>query len=332
MIRFVLTRVVGLLVVLLAMTALVFALRQIVPSDPARAAVGPNAPAAVVENKRVELGLDQPLLVQYQRYLTDVLRGDLGNSVRTQRPVTADIADRLPASLELAVAASLVAAIIGPGLALLEVFLPRPGPLRHLLAAGASAPIFLVGLLLLYLMWFRLGLSPGGGRLSSPGDAPTGPTGLLTVDALLAGRPVLAWDAVQHLALPALTLGLPVAVAVGRTLRSSLVGVLRSDQIRTARSKGLTETQVVRRHALRNASTAPLAMAGLQVGAILTNLLIVERIFSWPGLGLYTIQALGADDLTAVLGVSLLFGAIYIVMNALVDVLQGLSDPRVGVR
>jgi peptide/nickel transport system permease protein/dipeptide transport system permease protein len=329
MTRFVLVRLTGLVVVLLAMTALVFLLRQVVPGDPARAAAGPNAPAEVVEAKRAELGLDRPLIEQYGTYLADLAHGDLGESVRTQRPVGTDVAERLPASLELGLVSMLLAAVIGPGLALLEVLVPRPGPLRYLLAAGASAPIFLTGLLLLYLFWFRFGVAPGGGR-SSFTDAPDGPTGLLVPDSLLAGEVQVAWDAVQHLLLPALALALPMAVAIGRSLRSSLTGVLREDYVRTARAKGLPEWRVIRRHALRNASTAPLAMAGLQVGMLFANLLVVERIFSWPGLGLYTLQALGGDDLTAVLGVSLLFGAAYIVVNALVDLAQAWADPRVG--
>lgn len=327
--RFLLLRLAGLVVVLLTMTAVVFLLRQVVPGDPARAAVGPNAPASAVEAKRAELGLDQPLPVQYGRFLADLVRGDLGTSTVTRQPVVGDIADRIPASLELALAALLIAALLGPGLALLEALLRRPGPLRYVLAGGASVPIFLSGLLLLYVFWFRLGVSPGGGRSLFP-DAPTGPTGLRVLDSLLAGRPLYAWDAVQHLALPALALALPMAVAVGRSLRSSLIGVLREDYVRTARSKGLTEGRVIARHALRNAATAPLAMAGLQIGLLFANLLVVERIFAWPGLGLYTVQALGGNDLTAVLGTSLVFGAGYIVVNAVVDVLQVWADPRVG--
>jgi len=326
--KFLLMRLLGLIVVLVTMTAVIFLLRQVVPSDPARAAVGPNAPTSVLEAKRAELGLDDPLPVQYVTYLGQLARGDLGESVRTRQQVRADIADTLPASLELAVVAMLLALLIGPGIAVLQSLLPRPGPLRYVLASATSAPIFLTGLLLLYLLWFRLHLLPGGGR-SSFADPPAGPTGLLSVDAVLAGRFLVAWDAVQHLVLPALTLALPMAAAIGRSLRSSLIGVLRQDYVRTARSKGLPERQVLRRHGIRNASTGPLAMAGLQVGLIFANLLVVERIFAWPGTGAYTLQALGADDLTAVLGASLVFGAIYIVVNTLVDLAQAWLDPRV---
>lgn len=326
--KFLLTRLVGLVIVLLTMTAVIFLLRQVVPSDPARSAVGPNAPVSVLEAKRAELGLDDPLITQYAHYLGQLAHGDLGESLRTHRAVRSDITDTLPASIELAVAAALIALLIGPGIAILETLARRPGPLRYVLAAATSAPIFLTALLLLYGLWFRLHLLPGSGRTNFA-DAPSGPTGLLTVDAVLAGRWLVAWDAVQHLALPALALALPMAAAVGRSLRSSLIGVLRQDYVRTARSKGMSEREVLRKHGLRNASTAPLAMAGLQVGLIFGNLLVVERIFSWPGAGNYTVQAIGADDLTAVLGCSLLFGAIYIVVNTLVDLAQAWVDPRV---
>jgi len=193
---------------------------------------------------------------------------------------------------------------------------------------GASAPIFLLALLLLLLFWFRLDWLPGSGRLSIR-DFSTGPTGILTLDGILIGRLDVTWDALLHLILPGLALALPIAVAVGRTLRSSLVNVLRQNYIRTAYSKGLTDARVVIRHAFRNASTAPLAMIGLQVGLLFANILIVERIFAWPGLGLYTVQALGSSDLAAVLGVSLVFGGSYVVINAVIDLLQAWADPRV---
>lgn len=326
--RFLLMRVLGMMVVLVTMTAVIFMLRQVVPSDPARAAVGPNAPASAVEAKRVELGLDEPVMRQYVDYLGQLIHLDLGESVRTRQPVRSDISNTLPASLELAAAALLLALLIGPGIALLQSILPRPGPLNYVLATANSAPIFLTGLLLLYVLWFRFHIFPGGGR-TSVSDVPTGPTGFHTLDALLAGRWFVAWDATQHLFLPALTLALPMAAAVGRSLRSSLIGVLREDYVRTARSKGIPERYILRRHGIRNASTAPLAMAGLQVGFLFANLLVVERIFAWPGLGAYTIQALTVSDLTAVLGASLVFGAMYIIVNTIVDLGQAWLDPRV---
>ncbi len=327
--RFVLTRLAGLVLVLLAMTLVIFLLRQVVPSDPARAAVGPNAPESVVKLKREELGLDKPVYTQYFDYLGNVVQGDFGTSTRTLAPVSDDIRTYLPASLELMLAAIFLAAVLAGVLALGQTMLRRTGVLRVVLLGGASAPIFLIAELLLLFCWFKLGWLPGGGR-TDIADAPAGPSGLLTVDSVLAGRPDVFWDACLHLLLPALTLALPMGVAVGRTLRSSLVGTLRQDYIRTARSKGLTEANVIRRHGLRNSATGALSMAGLQVGLLLANLLVVERIFAWPGLGEYTVESLARSDLSAVLGVALVFGVIFIVANTLVDLLQALADPRIA--
>jgi peptide/nickel transport system permease protein/dipeptide transport system permease protein len=195
-----------------------------------------------------------------------------------------------------------------------------------LLATG-SAPIFLTALLLAYVLWFKLGWLPGSGRLSARGF--TGPTGLNVIDGVLAGRFDVSLDALRHLILPAVALSLPIAVAVGRSLTSALREVLQQPYIRTARGEGLSELHVVVRHGLRNAASAPLAMIGLQVELLFGNLLIVERVFAWPGLGLYMVQAFVSSDLPAVLGVSLVFGAIYIVVNVAVEIAQSLADPRI---
>lgn len=329
MVRFILLRSLGLLAVLLAMTLIIFLLQQIIPSDPARAAVGPNAPQELVAAKRQELGLDDPVFTQYVRYMSKLLQGDLGKSIRTKNPVSQDLRTFLPASFELMAYATLLGVVLGVLLAFIQTLLPRAVALRLLFVSGASMPIFLMALLLLLLFWFKLDWLPGGSRLSIR-DVSPGPTRLLTLDGLLLGRPDVTWNALRHLFLPSLTLALPMMVAVGRTLRSALVTVLRQNYIRTARSKGLTEFEVVIKHALRNAATAPLAMVGLQIGLLFANILIVERIFSWPGLGFYTVQALASSDLPAVLGVSLVFGGVYVIINTLVDLLQAWADPRVS--
>lgn len=329
MVRFILVRSLGLLAVLLSMTLIIFLLQQVIPSDPARAAVGPNAPQELVAAKRQELGLDDPVFTQYTRYMSKLLQGDLGKSIRTKNPVSKDLLNFLPASFELMACATLLGVMLGIMLAFIQTLLPRVVALRLLFVSGASMPIFLMALLLLLLFWFKLDWLPGSSRLSIR-DVSTGPTGLLTLDGLLLGRLDLTWNAMCHLLLPSLTLALPMMVAVGRTLRSSLVTVLRQNYIRTARSKGLTEFEVVVRHAVRNAATAPLAMVGLQIGLLFANILIVERIFSWPGLGFYTVQALSSSDLPAVLGVSLVFGGAYVIINTLVDLLQAWADPRVS--
>lgn len=320
-------RMLGFAIVLLAMSFVVFCLQSIVPADPARAIAGPAAPAETVEALRERLGLDDPIFVQYGRFLSRLGSGDLGTSVRTRQPVAADVGKYLPASVELGMAAMLLGVALAGGLALLQTAQRRSGVLRLATLALGSAPIFLTALLLAYVFWFKLGWLPGSGRLDGRGFR--GLTGLNVLDGLLAGRPDISLDALRHLALPAVALALPIAVAVGRSLSSALRDVLQQPYIRTARGEGLGETRVVIKHGIRNAASAPLAMIGLQTGLLFGNLLIVERVFSWPGLGFYMVQAFTSSDLPAVLGVSLVFGAIYIAVNVLVEIAQSLADPRI---
>jgi ABC-type dipeptide/oligopeptide/nickel transport system permease component len=329
MLRFVLWRTLGLVVVLIALTFVVFLLRSVIPVDPARVAAGPNAPASEVQAFRVQLGLNKPILVQYGNYLKQLVQGNLGTSPITHNPVRSDIRQFLPASAELICYALLFALLLAMVLALAQTLLPHSGWVRVLLVGGASAPIFLTGLLCLYFLWYKLRWFPNGGRTDFQ-NAPTGPTGFLTIDGLLAGRPDVTVNALWHLFLPAMCLAIPASVAIGRQLRSSLHNVLREDYARTARSKGLTEGQVVRKHGLRNSASAALSMTGLQIGLLFATILIIEPIFSWPGLGSYTVQALNQSDLTAVLGVAVVFGAAYVIINALIDIGQVLLDPRIS--
>lgn len=321
-------RSVSLVVVLLAMSFIVFCLQSIIPADPARAIAGPTAPAATVETVRQQLGLDDPMIVQYGRFLSQLVRGDLGMSVRTRQPVTEDVRKYLPASAELALVALVFGIALAGLLALVQNTMQKSGWVKLAIVAAGSTPIFLSTLLLVYFLWFRLGWLPGAGRLSIRRFS--GPTGFNLLDGFLVGRPEVSLDALLHLILPALALALPIAVAVGRSLNGALHDVMKQTYIRTGRGKGLSETAIVLRHGLRNAASAPLAMIGLQVGLLFGNLLIVERVFSWPGLGLYTVQAFATSDLPAVLGVSLVFGTFYILINIVVEVSQSLADPRIG--
>jgi ABC-type dipeptide/oligopeptide/nickel transport system permease component len=332
MLPYLIKRTASLVGVLVALSITLFALQEIIPADPARAAVGANAPRMVVEAKRKSMGLDQPLVTRYWRYVSGVMHGDLGESVHTHNPVAEDLAHFIPASMELVLAALILGIVLGGALALAQSGYPRfGGALRLALIAATSAPIFLVGLLLLLLFWYRLGWLPGGGRIA-PDDFRLGPTGFMVFDGILTGQPRLVASALKHLLLPAMTLALPIAVSVGRTLASSLLDVYRQSYIRTARAKGLTEMVILLRHALRNAAGPALSMLALQVALIFNNLLIVERIFSWPGLGLYTVQAFSAADLPAVIGVALVVAGTYLGTAAIIDVIRATLDPRLGLR
>ncbi len=329
MTRFVLVRAVGAVGVLLALVTVVFVLQTAVPGDPVRASVGVNASDQVVETERHRLGLDEPLPTQYATYLGQVAQGQFGESLRTGRDVRDDIAAFLPATLELAGFSILLAAVGGLLIGVLTVVSSRVAtPARLLFVGGASVPSFLLALILIYVFYFKLSWLPLSGR-TSIADAPTGPTGLLLLDSLLHARLDVFVDAVRHLILPGVALALVPAVAIGRVLRSSLIEVYRADFIRTLHAKGLSPRSVLFGHALRNALSAPLTMAGLQLGLLLGGVVIVEAIFAWPGIGLYLNQSIEFGDLRAIAGVTLVVGAGYVLVNTLVDLAQAAADPRI---
>lgn len=321
-------RLASLAVVLLVMSFIVFCLQSIIPADPARALAGPSAPQETVDQLRQDMGLNDPLLVQYGHFVSRLTQGDLGTSIRTRQPIAEDVVRYGPATLELIIAAMVMGTLLAFVLAFAQATLRRSSGVRVGMLALGSVPIFLTALLLAYFLWFRLGWFPGSGRLDIRRFS--GPTGFFVLDGLLLGRPEVSLSALRHLFVPALALSVPIAVSVGRTLSSALVDVMRQPYIRTARGKGLGAGYIFVRHGLRNAASAPLAMLGLQVGLLFGNLLIVERVFAWPGLGLYTVQSFATSDLPAVLGVALVFGAFYILVTMLVEVAQSLADPRIA--
>jgi peptide/nickel transport system permease protein len=317
----------ALLAILLALLVIVFLLESVIPADPVRAMVGASATRESVAAKRHQLGLDKPLPEQFVQFLGRAVRGDLSLSLHTRRPVRDDLAAFLPATIELALAAAFISAVLGLALGVLTA---RGGgtSLRVLLVSGASVPGFLLAIVFLLVFYSGLHWFPGSGRLSSTITPPSGPTKLYVVDGLLHGRLDVVVDALKHLVLPALCLALAPAVAFGRVLRSSLQTVLAQDHIRTARAKALPERRILFGHALRSSLNAPLTMAGLQVGMLLAGVVVIETAFAWPGIGLYTVQSIASTDFPAVAGVTLVLGAAYVVINALVDVGQLAADPR----
>lgn len=330
MLRFVLKRVASTVAVLLFLTAVVFVLQKATPIDGVRAMLGANASHQLVVEERHRLGYDRPLVVQYVHYVEGLATGDFQQSLRTRKPVASDLSSYVPATLELMAAAMLVALVLGTLLGVVAALGWRgSGVLRMVLVTGASAPVFLLALLGILVFYSKLGWLPATGR-TSYFDAPTGPTGLLTVDALVAGRFDVLNDAVSHLVLPAVCLALGPAIAIARTLRSSLLTNLRADHARTARAKGLREVQVLLRHGLRNASGPALSMAGVQVGLMFATVAVVESVFAWPGIGLYVVQSIPRGDFPAIAGVTLVLGALYVVVNSVVDVLQAVADPRLA--
>lgn len=330
MIMMILRRVLGAIGVCLLLTVVLFVLQQMSSTDPVRATVGPNASAEVIAAARAKLGLDQPLFLQWWHYVQGIPAGDLQVSLRTRQPVMSDLATFLPASVELALFAGLLAAVLALALGIATAGRWRGSSFFNTLLLGsASIPVFLLALLGVLLFYRTLGWLPAVGR-TSLFDVPQGPTGLLTVDGLLAGRPDVTLDALRHLILPGACLALAPAVAIGRVLRSSLTTAMESDMAKTALSKGLSRSQVLLRHGLRNAATTPLSMAGLQLGALLAGLVIVETVFAWPGIGLYLQQSIPTSDFPAIAGTTLLLAVGYVAVNTLVDILQAVLDPRIA--
>jgi peptide/nickel transport system permease protein len=313
--------------VLLLLTFAVFIIQSVLPADPVKAFLGRNSAPEVIEAKRQELGYDDPFLEQYVGFLDRTVHGDLGESLRTRRPVTDDLGDFLPASLELAATAAVIAGILGTALGLISVGRRAGSGLVRLLAVVLSAaPTFLLALIGVLVFYRWLGWLPAGGRADDPNAYIV--TNFLVLDGILRLDPAQSWDALQHLLLPATVLALGPAVAIGRTLRATLSTVMLDDHVRTAQAKGLTSRRVLIRHGLRNAIGPVLSMAGLQLGLLLAGAVVVEVIFSWPGVGLYLYQGIARSDFPAVIGVVFVLGVIYVVVNALVDLLQVWADPR----
>jgi peptide/nickel transport system permease protein len=318
----------GMVIVLLLLTFAVFVIQAKLPADPVAVTLGGGATPQLVAEKRHELGYDKPLWVQYERYLRRLVQGDLGTSLRTRSSVAGDIAHFAPATAELALASAIWVFIFSLGLGIWSA-LRRYGSsfARVFMLAAASAPAFFLAILLILLFYSHLHWLPASGQSTSL-EPVRKLTGFLLIDAIVHGNGHVLWDATKHLILPSLVIAIGPAVSIARVMRGTLIDVMRLDHIRTARSKGLSETRVLLKHALRNSLTPVLAMTGLQVGLLLTGVIVVETVFAWPGLGLYTASALQFDDFPAVMGVTLVFGVVYVVVNAAVDILQMVADPR----
>jgi peptide/nickel transport system permease protein/dipeptide transport system permease protein len=327
--RYLCRKIVGGILTLMAMSFFVFCLESVVQADPARLIAGPAAPPATIEALRMQMGLDEDVFTRYGHFLARIVHGDLGVSVRTRQPVINDIGRYLPATVELAVVALLLGISTAVAVAIVQTAYPSIRMLRLTLVGIGSLPVFLTGLVLVLIIGYKLGWLPGSGRLGVRGFS--GPTGLLLIDTLISGEVRLFVNAAAHLVLPASVLALPVAVAVGQVLSSSLHEIMGRGYIRTARGKGYSMLSVAARHGLRNAANAALTMSGLQARLLFGNMLIVERIFAWPGLGMYMVQSLSYSDLPAILGVALVLGGLYVAVGMIVEIAQRLADPRISI-
>lgn len=330
---YLLRRLLALVLLVFGITLITFCLTNLVPANPAVANLGQrqseNPKAVAAFDKRY--GLDLPLPEQYGLYLVHLVQGDLGQSEQSQRPVVDDLREYLPATAELALTSIVVAGLLGIPLGVVAAVRrnrPVDQVLRVISLAGVSVPSFWLALIVLYVFFFKLGWAPGSGRLDPGVTAPPTVTGLFTVDALLAGEPDVFVNALGHLILPALVLAAPNIALLTRYTRSAVLDVINNDYVQAARAKGLPELTVLVRHVLRAAAPSISTVAGLAFANVMTGTVLVENIFSWPGLGQYAYRSATTIDLPSIMGVTLLVAVIYVVINLLVDVLQVVLDPR----
>ena len=327
---FVVKRIVAMVLIVIVLTAIIFFLQRLSGTNPVHAYLGANASKSAIAKESAILGYNKPVLDQYFHYLGGLFHGNLENSLRTRRPVSTDLATYLPATIELTITALGIAIVLGAVLGLASAGRWRGASIiRVVMIGGASVPAFLLALLGVLVFNGDFHLLPASGD-TGVANPPTGPTGMIVPDALLHLQWATAWDGIEHLILPALCVAIGPAVSIGRVLRGSLHASMRSDFVRTARAKGMTERVVLFRHALRNSLSAALSMTGLQVGLMFAGVVVVETVFAWPGIGLYTEQSIPTADFPAIAGVTLVLGVFYVVINALVDVLQVVVDPRVA--
>ena len=332
MLRFLIRRALLLLFVIWGISLVTFVLARLVPSDPARLIAGPRAGPEAVAVVRHDYGLDQPAPEQYLRYLSGLLRGDLGRSFSSKRPVADDLRAFLPATIELGTASLLLALLVGVPVGIIAAVRRNSGvdyAGRGMAILGLSLPPFWIGLLAQLVFYSGLTLLPIGGRLSQDVAAPPSITGMYTVDSLLAGQGRTFVDALQHLILPTVVLSFGTMAVFVRLVRTALLEVLAQDYVRTARAKGLAERGVVIGHALRNAILPVLTIGALQLGLLLSGVLLIESIFSWPGIGRYTAQAIISSDYNGIMGVTIVLAVIYLLINTVVDLLYVWLDPRI---
>ena len=300
---YVVQRVLGLVPVLFGVSLVVFSILKFIPGDPARVMAGLDAAPEDVENVRRQLGLDQPLHIQYFRFVGNALTGDFGRSIRSKRPVGEEIANTMPSTIQLAAVSMVLATVFGAVLGIIAAtrqYTIWDGLTMVLALLGISVPIFWLGLMLILIFAVQLGWLPAQGR----------------------GGP-------ENFILPSLTLGAASAGIIARMIRSSMLEVLRQDYVRTARAKGLGERLVVLRHALKNAAIPAVTVIGLQFGFLLGGAVITETVFAWPGMGRLVVEAIKFRDYPVVQSGILLLALIFSLVNLIVDLLYAYLDPRI---
>src|SRR5215204_3849756 len=331
MLKFVVRRLLLLVPILIGLSILVFVWIRALPGGPAQALLGERATPETIAQIERQYGLDEPVYVQYWKYVERTVHFDFGVSTQSRRPVTEELSERFPATIELALAAMLFSVIFGIPLGFIAgkrygTWLDHSSLLASLV--GISIPIFFLAILLKYVFAVKLGWLPTVGRISVLIDIDH-PTGFYVIDAILAGDPAALWDVLKHLILPAIALGsIPLAI-IARITRAAVLDVQNEDYVRTARAKGMPPAVVDRRHVLRNAMLPIVTIIGLQVGFLLAGAVLTETVFAWPGIGTWLVDAIESRNYPVLQGGILFVALIFVVVNLLVDVSYAFLNPRI---
>lgn len=331
MLRYVVKRLLQAIPVLLGLSIVVFLIMRVFSPDPAPVVLGEHATREAMDAWRDMQGLNDPIIVQYFRFLGNALHGDLGESYYTHTAVTKELLSRFPATIELAIVAIIFASIIGIALGVVSAVhksSPIDGLATVLALIGVSMPIFWLGILLIILFAGILHVLPSGGRID-PLLQPVGGTGLFLLDTLLSGDFEAFADAARHMLLPALALSMYSMAIITRMTRSSMLDTLNEDYVRTARAKGLSANKVNIHHALRNAMLPVSTVIGLQLGSLLGGAVLTETVFAWPGIGKFVVECILKSDFPIVQGAVLLIGVIFVIINLVVDLVYAWLDPRI---
>jgi peptide/nickel transport system permease protein len=331
MLKFVVRRLLLLVPILIGVSLLVFGWIRALPGSPAEALLGEHATPQAVAQIRHQLGLDQPIYIQYWHYLETLLHGNLGTSITTQRTITFELGQRFPATVELAVSAMIFAILVGIPIGFFAA--KKYGSIFDQLSLvgsliGISIPIFFLGLILKYIFAVRLGWLPSIGREDVLATRPH-PTNFYLLDAIIEGDPGAFWDTLKHLILPGIALGsIPLAI-VARITRAAVLDVQNEDYVRTARAKGLHPAVVDSRHVMRNALLPVSTIIGLQTGLLLSGAVLTETIFAWPGIGSWLKEAIFNRDYPVLQGGVLFVAVVFVLVNLLVDISYAIINPRI---
>ena len=332
--KFIVKRIAFMVVMLFGVATIVFILTKLVPGDPVTANLSQRAlnDPEIVEAYKIKYGLDKPVIMQYLLYIRNLLKLDLGTSIRTNKTIMWELGRCFPATAELAIFSIILAAVFGIFFGIISAIRRNSiidQIVRAISVCGVSIPGFWFALLVLFFFYYKLEIMPGPGRLSTVFSSPAAVTGFFTIDSLIEGDIPKFLDALKHLILPGFVLAAFTMGLITRTARSNLLDVLSTDYIRTAKAKGLPGGKLIMRHALGNALIPVLTVIGLGFGNLLGGMVLIETIFNWPGVGQFAYNSVKALDYPGIIGVSLLIALNYMIINTVVDILYGVIDPRV---